>query len=256
MLRYIVVVCSLLLGSQTALAYSTAQSSSSLIKSSNLSTRAVEGSQQTQLALLSPEQRQAKRLRRQEKRRLKAKQRELRRQEQKSLRVQNDNRHYQTRTTSNKKKKKVASKPKRAPFVNKFPQSRPATGSRVFVFDPSITQWGAYDAEGNLVKSGRASGGRAYCPDIKSACRTPAGQYSVYRRGSASCKSKKFPIGRGGAPMPYCTFFKGGYAIHGSYHVPDYNASHGCIRVEPHMAKWLSENFLYHGTSVVVKSYK
>jgi lipoprotein-anchoring transpeptidase ErfK/SrfK len=50
-------------------------------------------------------------------------------------------------------------------------------------------------------------------------------------------------------------FFHGGYAIHGSYQVPGYNASHGCIRVHPSDAEWLSDNFVRYGTKVVVKPY-
>jgi lipoprotein-anchoring transpeptidase ErfK/SrfK len=243
MLRYFIVFCGFILGSQVAFAHSPAQLSSTLTQSS---AQAVDITQQQQLARLTREQRQARRLKRRQ-------ERQLKRQQRRQAHSQENNYHRNRQVV--KQRRTTPAKPKRAPFVNKFPQTRIATGERVFIFDPKLTQWGAYDAEGNLVKSGRASGGRSYCPDIKSKCRTPAGEYAVYRRGSASCKSKKFPVGRGGAPMPYCTFFNGGYAIHGSYSVPDYNASHGCIRVEPHMAKWLSENFLFYGTRVIVKSY-
>jgi hypothetical protein len=136
-----------------------------------------------------------------------------------------------------------------------FAQKRPASGKRVFIFDPKIHRWAAYDEQGRLVKSGRASGGRNYCPDIKRRCRTPVGRFSIYHKGSSGCKSSKYPVPRGGAPMPYCMFFRGGYAIHGSPNVPNSNASHGCIRVEPHMAKWLSQEFIRHGVTVIVRPY-
>lgn len=55
--------------------------------------------------------------------------------------------------------------------------------------------------------------------------------------------------------MPYCMFFRGNYAIHGSPDVPNYNASHGCIRVLPSAARWLSRNFIRIGTTVIVRSY-
>lgn len=125
---------------------------------------------------------------------------------------------------------------------------------RVFVFNPNRLQWTAY-AEGRPVASGRASGGQHYCRDIHRGCKTPIGHFHVTSKGSASCISTKFPIGRGGAPMPYCMFFHGGYAVHGSYDVPNYNASHGCIRVPPGDAQWLSHNFMQTGTAVVVLPY-
>jgi lipoprotein-anchoring transpeptidase ErfK/SrfK len=57
--------------------------------------------------------------------------------------------------------------------------------------------------------------------------------------------------------MPYCMYFsEKGYAVHGSYEVPDHaNASHGCVRILPSSAKWLSENFIDIGTTVIVLPY-
>lgn len=136
-----------------------------------------------------------------------------------------------------------------------FPETRPATGNKVFIFDPRQTAWAAYDKNGNLIKQGEGSGGKHYCPDTKKACLTPTGTYEIYRKGDASCASTQFPLGKGGAPMPYCMFFKGGYAIHGSQHVPNYNASHGCIRVTPEDAAWLSLNHIDYGSTVIVKPY-
>lgn len=128
-------------------------------------------------------------------------------------------------------------------------------GKKVFIFDPSELTWFAYDESGELVGSGRASGGRGYCPDVGRSCKTPSGIFSVKSKGGPGCTSSKYPIGRGGAPMPYCMFFHGGYAIHGSYDVPNRNASHGCIRVEPEDARWLSHEFMDIGTTVIVRSY-
>lgn len=136
-----------------------------------------------------------------------------------------------------------------------MPSKRQATGNRVFIFNPRILQWGAYDTYGYLIKSGRASGGKNYCPDVRRRCLTPRGNFRVYRKGSSGCRSSKFPLGRGGAPMPHCMFFYKGYAIHGSPDVPNYNASHGCIRVPPVDAKWLHGNFMMHGTTVIVTPY-
>ena len=135
-----------------------------------------------------------------------------------------------------------------------FPRKRPATGRRVFIFSPRLLRWAAYDANGRLVRTGRASGGRGYCRDIGRSWRTPRGVFRVKSKGSKYCRSSRYPRPRGGAPMPYCTFFYGHYAIHGSPDVPNYNASHGCIRVKPHAAAWLS-GFLRIGTTVIVRPY-
>jgi hypothetical protein len=138
--------------------------------------------------------------------------------------------------------------------VPAFAKKIEGTGRTVFIFDPRVTAWAVYDADGNLLKTGRGSGGRNYCPDIHRACHTPVGVFQVYAHGGAGCKSKKFPVGRGGAPMPYCSYFHGGYAVHGSYEVRSYNASHGCIRIYPADAKWL-QTVLPVGSTVIVKPY-
>jgi hypothetical protein len=131
-------------------------------------------------------------------------------------------------------------------------------GEKVILISLNDSQlvFGAYDALGNLQYWGPVSGGKGYCPDINRACHTAEGRFSIYRKEGAGCKSTRFPVGRGGAPMPYCMFFHGGFALHGSYEVPGYNASHGCIRLFVNDAKWLNENFTDGEDSVpvVVKS--
>lgn len=138
-----------------------------------------------------------------------------------------------------------------------FASKRKATGRRVFIFDPRQRAWAAYDEKGDLINTGRASGGAAYCSDIKRSCRTVVGTFRVYSKGSGGCVSKRFPVEtNGGAPMPYCMHFHpAGYAIHGSHDVPNYNASHGCIRVTPTVAKWLNTGFIKVGSTVIVRSY-
>lgn len=113
----------------------------------------------------------------------------------------------------------------------------------------------AYDSSGKIVKSGRVSGGKAYCPDIRRRCRTVTGTFTIYSKGGSGCKSSRFPVGRGGAPMPYCMFFRGGYALHGSNNVPNYNASHGCVRMSPADARWLNQNFVHVGSTRVSIHY-
>ena len=138
-----------------------------------------------------------------------------------------------------------------------FAAKRPATGKRVFVFDPKHTAFAVYNEQGDRVNTGKASGGNVYCPDIGRSCRTIVGRFSIIRKGDAGCVSTAYPVEtNGGAPMPYCMHFSSkGYAIHGSGAVPNYNASHGCIRVTPTVARWLNNNFMQIGSTVIVLPY-
>lgn len=137
-----------------------------------------------------------------------------------------------------------------------FPVKREATGKKVFIYDPKVTAWAAYDADGNRVKTGRGSGGKSFCEDTGRPCRTVTGVFRVYDKKGPDCTSSIYPIEtNGGARMPYCMHFHGGYSIHAAYEVPDYNASHGCIRVLPSAARWLNEDFMNVGTTVIVKPY-
>lgn len=130
-------------------------------------------------------------------------------------------------------------------------------GRTTVVFDPKHHTWAAY-LDGKKIKSGRASGGKSYCPDIGRGCRTIVGTFKVISKKGPGCKSSRFPVEtRGGAPMPWCMHFHAkGYAIHGSNDVPNHNASHGCIRVVLADAKWLNQNFVRIGTTVVVLPYR
>tara|TARA_B100000678_G_scaffold111829_1_gene93525 strand:+ start:846 stop:1406 length:561 start_codon:yes stop_codon:yes gene_type:complete len=139
---------------------------------------------------------------------------------------------------------------------NYFPETRPATGKKVFIFDPKATAWAAYDANGNRVQTGSASGGKDFCEDTGRGCRTVTGTFRVYSKKGPDCTSSLYPIETGGgARMPYCMHFSGGYSIHAAYDVPNYNASHGCVRVLPSAARWLNEDFMDIGTTVIVKPY-
>ncbi|KTD16075.1 L,D-transpeptidase [Legionella jordanis] len=126
--------------------------------------------------------------------------------------------------------------------------------SNTFIFSPRTRTWKAVQ-NGKVIRSGKASGGSHYCKDIRRSCRTPSGVYRIWSKGGAGCVSSRYPLPHGGAKMPYCMFFSKYYAIHGSYEVPNYNASHGCIRVLPSDALWLSRNFIKIGTKVVVQPY-
>lgn len=136
-----------------------------------------------------------------------------------------------------------------------FPEHLESPKTTLFIFDPSNLQWAVYDTNGNRIGLGKAVGGKDFCPDINKPCRTVEGSYTVFRAGDHDCTSKTFPIDEGGgAPMPHCVFFYKGYAIHGSDHLPDYNASHGCIRVRKQAAEWIS-NYINVGSTVVVLPY-
>jgi hypothetical protein len=61
------------------------------------------------------------------------------------------------------------------------------------------------------------------------------------------------------SPMPWSVFFKGGYAIHGTYSISRLGspASHGCVRVHPRHAKkiyYLIRKFGKHNTKIIIKS--
>lgn len=127
--------------------------------------------------------------------------------------------------------------------------------NRLFVFSPRYLVWGAYDRSGKLIGSGRASGGADYCEGENRSCLTPRGSYVIQRKGTRDCKSSKYPRPSGGAWMPYCMHFYKGYAVHGHVQVPNYNASHGCIRLQIQAAKWLHKNFFEIGTRVMVLPY-
>jgi lipoprotein-anchoring transpeptidase ErfK/SrfK len=66
--------------------------------------------------------------------------------------------------------------------------------------------------------------------------RTPRGTYRV-QRAHRMWYSRKYHM----SPMPYSLFFRGGYAIHGTYSIRQLGrpASHGCVRLHPAHARAL-----------------
>lgn len=132
-----------------------------------------------------------------------------------------------------------------------------APGEPVFVFSPKLKRWAFYDSSGDRVAHGPANGGAGWCKDVGRSCRTPVGSFRIFSKGSPSCRSSKYPLPRGGAPMPYCMkFHRAGYAIHGSPQIGPRNSSHGCVRVTTTAAKWLSQNAIRNGTKVIVLPYR
>jgi len=76
--------------------------------------------------------------------------------------------------------------------------------------------------------------------------RTPVGTYRPTRLHKM-WYSKKYE----NSPMPHSIFFRGGYAIHGTYYVKSLGrpASHGCIRLHPANARTLYELVRAYGSA-------
>jgi lipoprotein-anchoring transpeptidase ErfK/SrfK len=129
-----------------------------------------------------------------------------------------------------------------------------STSEKVIIVDPQIHAWGAYQG-GSLVRSGTATSGASWCPDVGRPCRTSVGHFRIQSLGSPDCKSTRYPLPKGGAPMPYCMFFNGNQGLHGSNEVVARNVSHGCVRMHVGDAEWLRYNFANVGTKVIVKPY-
>lgn len=148
-------------------------------------------------------------------------------------------------------------------YAGSFPAYIDPIGEKQIIVDPQIHKWAAYNEDGKLVKTGMATAGASYCPDIGKPCRTKVGSFRIDSLGDRGCKSRKFPLPNGGAPMPYCMFFNGGQALHGSNAVVAANRSHGCIRLHVEDARWIRFNFAEEpnsaneqmGTIVVIRPY-
>lgn len=69
--------------------------------------------------------------------------------------------------------------------------------ANTFVFNPNTLTWKAIDSNGKVVRTGRGSGGRRYCPDIHRGCKTPIGVFTIWSKGGAGCKSSRYPVGKG-----------------------------------------------------------
>ena len=141
------------------------------------------------------------------------------------------------------------------PYASRIPNQITSPGEKVVIVNPNVHVWGAYSADGKLVRAGLASAGSSWCPDLGHPCHTKMGTFRVQSLGSSRCVSKKFPLGRGGAPMPYCMYFNNSQALHGSYELAEANISHGCVRMSVEDARWLRFNFVGIGTKVIIKQY-
>lgn len=142
--------------------------------------------------------------------------------------------------------------------VSPFPRYIDSSGEKTIYVSQKQLAWGAYDEDGELLWWGPISSGSKKC----SGCDTPSGSFRVIRKQGIECVSTAFPRRRsgehGGAPMPYCMHFFRGYALHGSYDVPGYRASHGCVRMFTEDARWINQEFIdlpgggYKGTRIII----
>lgn len=146
--------------------------------------------------------------------------------------------------------------------VSPFPRYIDSQGEKAIYVSQKKLAWAAYDQDGELLWWGPISSGIGKCPGVIGGCNTPTGSFRVIRKQDIDCVSTVFPRradgNDGGALMPYCMHFFRGYALHGSYDVPGYRASHGCVRMFIEDARWLNEEFIdlpgdgMKGTRVII----
>lgn len=142
-----------------------------------------------------------------------------------------------------------------------FPLKIKPDGEQQVIVDQEKLAWGAYNLEGKLVNWGPISSGRDKCSDSNKSCRTMTGIFHFFSKENEKCRSNVFPIGKGGAKMPYCMYFHKGFAMHGSDDIPGYRASHGCVRMFTRDALWLNHDFVmtanpktdFMGTKVIIR---
>lgn len=149
-----------------------------------------------------------------------------------------------------------------SPFATEgapLPAYHKTGNEKMILVDPRNHLWGAYRQNGRLLRWGIATTGSDTCPEGDGSCRTSVGSFRVYTRGDENCQSQKY----NNAPMPYCMYFNGGQALHGSSDIHFANKSHGCVRVHLDDAKWLHDHFVelpnnsngYRGTIVQIMPY-
>jgi hypothetical protein len=142
-------------------------------------------------------------------------------------------------------------------YAARIPQQINATGEKVVVVYPTVYTWGAYNEEGDLIRAGIATSGGKWCEDLGRPCQTSVGTFRIRSLGDGSCISTRYPLPNGGGLMPYCMYFSGNMALHGSPDgaVVEDNISHGCVRMLIPDAEWLRYNFASRGTKVIVQPY-
>jgi lipoprotein-anchoring transpeptidase ErfK/SrfK len=148
--------------------------------------------------------------------------------------------------------------------ISPFPLEREQAHEKQIIVDQEKLAWAAYNEQGHLLLWGPISSGRDKCSDSNNSCRTQTGIFRMFSKENEKCRSNVFPIGKGGAKMPFCMYFHKGFALHGADSMPGMRASHGCVRLFTEDAKWLNHNFVelsndrnnYLGTKVIVLPVK
>lgn len=145
------------------------------------------------------------------------------------------------------------------------PHSISPLGEKLVKINLAKLAWAAYDESGQLIWWGPVSPGQNYCNSTKDCRLTPLGWFRVKYKKSSDCLSHSFPIysdgTQGGAVMPFCMFFYKGYSLHGTYELPGYPSSHGCVQMFIEDAKWLNEQFVqdakthHQGTLIVIDEF-
>jgi hypothetical protein len=147
-----------------------------------------------------------------------------------------------------------------ANYSARLPQYTDTDGKKMVLVDPNVHAWGAYAADGHLIRAGIATAGGAMCPPDADEldCRTGVGTFRISSIGGEDCYSRTYPRPHGGGLMPYCMYFNNGQALHGSPDdiVVENNISHGCVRMRIPDAEWMITNFAQVGTKVVVVPYE
>lgn len=126
-------------------------------------------------------------------------------------------------------------------------------------------QWKAIVGD-KVTNTGKASGGRRWCPDIERGCKTPSGIFRVLTKRGRYYRSPLYPLGCGNpregkkpcAKMAWAIKFRyDGPSIHASEN-DDWNnpkhISHGCIHVTMEDARWLNQ-WVSIGTKIVILPY-
>lgn len=142
-------------------------------------------------------------------------------------------------------------------YSARLPKFFDTGGQKTVLVDPNVHAWGAYDANGELIRAGIATAGGGVCPpDARdtNSCLTGMGTFRITGLGDETCISRKYQNGL----MPFCMYFNKGEALHGS---PDNilvedNVSHGCVRMRISDAEWMRYHFAQIGTKVVVMPYQ
>ena len=121
----------------------------------------------------------------------------------------------------------------------------PAKAEPGFAYEPAVNVVIDISSQSMSVKVHGWYYGRWKVSTARAGYYTPRGTFRVQRTAKVYY-SRKYD----NSPMPNSVFFKGGYAIHGSYYVRSLGrpASHGCVRLHPSHAASLYYLVLKYGS--------